>query len=129
MKNKTTHTEPSSSNPSPDVSVEQVGQASPVEHEDHHELLERVCHLSCLHVPSDETAYKRILGDLDRLMEFASQITNADVSGLMPLAQPMDLVAPFRDDETESHKGVEDPTAQAPDARGRFFSVPKVLDR
>jgi aspartyl-tRNA(Asn)/glutamyl-tRNA(Gln) amidotransferase subunit C len=51
-----------------------------------------------------------------------------DTKGVEPMSHAIALTNAFREDKILDSIGTEQTLANAPDARGEFFRVPKVID-
>jgi aspartyl-tRNA(Asn)/glutamyl-tRNA(Gln) amidotransferase subunit C len=94
----------------------------------------RVAELAHLELAPEEVELYR--GQLDEILNYIGKLEQLDVSNVAPMAQV--LLAPagaergqkeLREDVLTPCDVAEDVLAQAPDAAGRFFRVPKVIER
>jgi aspartyl-tRNA(Asn)/glutamyl-tRNA(Gln) amidotransferase subunit C len=51
-----------------------------------------------------------------------------DTTGVAPMSHAIAVTNAFREDEVVDSLGIQKALANAPDARGEFFRVPKVID-
>ena len=88
--------------------------------------LDRLCELARLDL--DEADRAALGPDVHRVLELFEALRGAPVDGLEPLAHPLELAAPLREDRvTEGDRSAE-LMALAPQAQGGYFLVPKVLE-
>jgi len=66
--------------------------------------------------------------DLDRILEYASELQQLDTSGIEPTAHAIHLDTPLRPDRPEAPLDPERALANAPQREGSAFVVPKVIE-
>ncbi len=103
------------------------------------EDVRRVAELSNLELTADEEP--RMQRDLSAVLEYIAQLGELDTANVEPMAQVADMLADMRTAEPELHgealrqDAVRPSTdrkavmAAAPETDGRFFKVPKVIER
>lgn len=86
----------------------------------------RVAHLARIAVTEEELP--ALQGELNAILAFVEQLAAVDVSSIEPMTSvvPMDL--PLRDDVVTDGHYPEKVLANAPEAEGGFFTVPKVVE-
>jgi aspartyl-tRNA(Asn)/glutamyl-tRNA(Gln) amidotransferase subunit C len=97
----------------------------------------RVAELAHLELTADETG--SMLHDLNAILDYIAELNQLDTTGVAPLAQvtelnPLDgpaasFAATLRFDAIQPSLDRAAVLAQAPDANGVFFKVPRVMDR
>ena len=73
----------------------------------------------------EEEAYG---GQLDRILQYVSQLDEADTSGVKPAAHAHEVFDVMRPDEPREGIGVEAALRNAPRRSGDQFLVPKVVE-
>jgi aspartyl-tRNA(Asn)/glutamyl-tRNA(Gln) amidotransferase subunit C len=66
-------------------------------------------------------------GQLSRVLEYVSKLSELDVSNVEPMAHPIDVTNVLREDVEQPGISVEAALANAPAQMTPFFQVPKVL--
>jgi aspartyl-tRNA(Asn)/glutamyl-tRNA(Gln) amidotransferase subunit C len=90
------------------------------------ETARRVAHLARLRVADDQL--DAIAGELSRILAFAEQLAEVDVTGVEPMTSVTPMKLRLRPDAV-TDGGVRDKVlANAPQAREGFFVVPKVVE-
>ena len=99
----------------------------------------RVAQLANLELTADEVP--RMAHDLSAVLGHIAQLNQLDTAGVPPMAQVADVLDPalglapnadgvaLRPDEVRPSLDRKAVMAQAPDTDGRFFKVPKVIER
>lgn len=65
---------------------------------------------------------------LNRILEYIDKLNELDTSGVNPMTHPLALCNAFREDMVAPSLPDEIPLMNAPAPRGRFFSVPRVIE-
>ena len=82
--------------------------------------------LARIRVPED--ALDALAAELSRIMDWVEQLAEVDTDGVEPMTSVVAMTAPERAD-TVTDGGLRDEVlANAPDAQGAFFTVPKVIE-
>lgn len=97
-------------------STEQVDEA----------LVRNVAKLGRLKLTPAELA--RYATQLTAILGYVTQLKEADVAGVEPMAHPLPLKNVLREDVVKPGLPLEAVLANAPGKDGEFFTVPKVLD-
>jgi aspartyl-tRNA(Asn)/glutamyl-tRNA(Gln) amidotransferase subunit C len=104
-----------------------------------HEDVQRVAELANLELTADEVP--RMARDLTAVLGHIAQLSELDTSTVAPMAQVADVLNPslglapnsdgatLRLDQVSSSIDRKAVMAQAPETDGRFFKVPKVIER
>ncbi len=75
-----------------------------------------------------EEELEPLAGELTRILEWIEQLGEVDTDGVEPMTSVVPTALPQRPDEvTDGAKG-DHILANAPDAAGGFFAVPKVVE-
>ena len=82
--------------------------------------------LARLRVPEDRL--EPMVADLNAILGFVEQLDEVDTAGVEPLASVTGHALPQRDDAVTDGGYPERVTANAPDAAGNFYAVPKVVE-
>lgn len=96
------------------------------------EEVERVAELAHLELAPEEKP--RMLADLNAILDYIAELNTLDTTGVAPLAQVTELegagsAGALRQDACEPSLDRAAVMAEAPDTDGRFFKVPKVIER
>jgi aspartyl-tRNA(Asn)/glutamyl-tRNA(Gln) amidotransferase subunit C len=99
------------------------------------EEVRRVAELANLELTADEEP--RMARDLNAILDYVAQLNEVDTTGVEPMAQVGDVLGASNDfDGAALRADVVVPSldrravmAAAPESDGRFFKVPKVIER
>jgi aspartyl-tRNA(Asn)/glutamyl-tRNA(Gln) amidotransferase subunit C len=86
----------------------------------------KVALLARLKLSDDEL--DRMAAQLGRVIEYVDILNEVDISGVEPLAHPIELSNVFRDDAERPSLPREEALANAPKTDGRYFIVPPIID-
>lgn len=75
--------------------------------------------------PEEEASYS---GQLDRILEYVSQLESVDTAGVEPAAHPHEVFDVIRPDAARPGFGMEAALRNAPRRSGDQFLVPKVVE-
>ena len=89
------------------------------------DLVRHVAALSRLELSDGEVT--RLAGELSVIIGYIDQLDELDTSDVPPATQAATSATVLRADEVEPSPGVEAALANAPQRRGSFFCVPRVL--
>ncbi|MCC6276993.1 MAG: Asp-tRNA(Asn)/Glu-tRNA(Gln) amidotransferase subunit GatC [Oligoflexia bacterium] len=89
------------------------------------ETIRKIAHLARLELTEKEvqTYSKQLTGILD----YVSQLSKVDTTGVEPLVTATDMAVNFREDKVEPSLSPDDLLSNAPDRSGNLFKVPPVL--
>ena len=90
------------------------------------EEVHRVARLARLSLGDIEA--QRLTGELDQILGYVEALAEIDTRGIEPTAHVIPLATPLRDDEPEPGIAPELAVANAPEAIGSAFAVPKVIE-
>jgi aspartyl-tRNA(Asn)/glutamyl-tRNA(Gln) amidotransferase subunit C len=88
--------------------------------------VEHVARLARLTLADDELA--AITGQLDRILDYVAKLGELDTSGVEPTAHAADAPARTRIDDARGGLPPDVALANAPDRKGDFFRVPRILE-
>ena len=71
---------------------------------------------------------KKYMGQLDDILKYMDMLAEVDTENVEPMAGPVELYTPVREDEVKPSLPVEDALANAPAKTGTSFRVPKVIE-
>jgi aspartyl-tRNA(Asn)/glutamyl-tRNA(Gln) amidotransferase subunit C len=96
------------------------------------EDVERVAELANLELEKEESA--RMLHDLNAILDYVAQLNELNTAGIAPLAQISELEgaggpSSLRPDTNVSCLDRAGVLKQAPETDGKFFKVPKVIEK
>jgi aspartyl-tRNA(Asn)/glutamyl-tRNA(Gln) amidotransferase subunit C len=86
----------------------------------------RVAHLARIEVADADLA--PLAGELSSILGFMEQLGEVDVTGVEPMTSVTPMKLKWRADEVIDGGRRDRVLANAPDARGGFFTVPKVVE-
>jgi aspartyl-tRNA(Asn)/glutamyl-tRNA(Gln) amidotransferase subunit C len=75
--------------------------------------------------PEEKRKYGAQLDDILKYMDMLAEVSTDDVA---PMAGPVELYTPLREDEVKPSLPVEEALANAPARIGTSFRVPKILE-
>jgi aspartyl-tRNA(Asn)/glutamyl-tRNA(Gln) amidotransferase subunit C len=75
--------------------------------------------------PEEKKKYGAQLDDILKYVDMLAEVPTDDVS---PMAGPVELYTPLRQDDVKPSLPVEEALANAPDRTGTSFRVPKILE-
>jgi aspartyl-tRNA(Asn)/glutamyl-tRNA(Gln) amidotransferase subunit C len=95
---------------------------------------EDVLHVADLaHLELTETEIEKFREQLDAILNYIDKLKELDVSGVEPVAQPLDAQASpeatLREDVVRPCEVSKAILEQAPQAKAPYFRVPKVIER
>ncbi|MBX6763053.1 MAG: Asp-tRNA(Asn)/Glu-tRNA(Gln) amidotransferase subunit GatC [Rubrobacteraceae bacterium] len=88
------------------------------------EEVRHVAELARLELTDEEL--ERIGGQLGAILQSIEKIGELDLSGVPPTANPLNLTNVLRPDEPQEELSVEQALANAPEAEGNLFVVPRI---
>lgn len=87
---------------------------------------EQVAHLARLRIEPEQAA--DVAEDLSRILDMIDRIEQVDTTGVEPLAHPLDLGQPLREDRVTSFPDRERLQQSAPDVMEGYFRVPRSVE-
>jgi len=88
--------------------------------------VEYVAKLARLEVTEAEK--EKFTAQLNDILLYIDKLNELDTTGVTPMSHAIAVTNAFREDRVAESLGTEKALANAPDARGEFFRVPKVID-
>lgn len=65
---------------------------------------------------------------VEAILGFVDQLKSVNVEGVEPTSHPLPIHNVFREDKPQPSLPIEEFLKTAPQARGRFFEVPKIIE-
>jgi aspartyl-tRNA(Asn)/glutamyl-tRNA(Gln) amidotransferase subunit C len=90
-----------------------------------HEV-EYVANLARLEISDKEK--EKFTSQLNDILLYIDKLNKLDTEGVAPMSHAIAVTNAFREDKIADSLGTEKSLANAPDARGEFFRVPKVIE-
>jgi len=88
--------------------------------------VEYVAHLARLEITSQEK--EKFTVQLNDILLYIDKLNELDTKGVESMSHAIGVTNAFREDKVAASIGTETTLANAPDARGEFFRVPKVIE-
>ena len=88
--------------------------------------VEHVAHLARLEITPKEK--EKFTAQLNDILGYIDKLNELDTKGVEPMSHAIAVTNTFREDKVLDSIGTEKSLANAPDARGDFFRVPKVIE-
>ena len=87
--------------------------------------VEQVARLARLKVSPEHAT--RLMNEMNNILVYMEKLNELDTSGIQPMAHPLTLATPYREDRAKDSLDPEKSLANAPAKDGSFFLVPKVI--
>jgi aspartyl-tRNA(Asn)/glutamyl-tRNA(Gln) amidotransferase subunit C len=71
---------------------------------------------------------QKFMGQLDDILKYMDMLAEVDTSEVQPMAGPVELYTPLREDIVRPSLPLEEALANAPAKTGTSFLVPKVVE-
>jgi len=88
--------------------------------------VEYVAHLARLEISDKEK--EKFTFQLNDILLYIDKLNELNTQGVEPMSHAIAVTNAFREDRVLDSIGTEKSLANAPDARGEFFRVPKIID-
>lgn len=75
-----------------------------------------------------EVEKEKFTAQLNDILLYIDKLNELDTTGVQPMTHAIAVTNAFREDTVLESLGTERALANAPDARGEFFRVPKIID-
>jgi len=75
-----------------------------------------------------EAEKQKFTAQLNDILLYIDQLNELDTTGVAPMSHAIAVTNAFREDKVVESLGTQKALANAPDARGEFFRVPKVIE-
>ena len=85
-----------------------------------------ISYLSRLSIDNEKE--KKIVQDLDNIIEFVDQLNDADTSNVEPLTNPLEKTAKTRSDKVTAKNLKKELLEIAPSSNDDYFLVPRVVE-
>ena len=89
--------------------------------------IEKIAELARLSLKADEKA--KLAGELEAILGYVKSLEKVDTSSVEPTSHVLNLENVFRPDQVKNTDARDKVLKYAPLADGKFFKVPKVVDR
>ena len=89
-------------------------------------LVKKIATLSKLKI--EEKEVEIISKDLSKIITWVEKLNEVDTKDVTPVANPSDIKIPFRKDEINDGKIEDKILKNAPEKKGGYFIVPKVVE-
>ena len=90
------------------------------------ETVPDIAHLARLHLSGEDV--RRYTRELSAIVAFIEQIDSVDTAGVTPMAHPLDMTQPLRDDAVTERDRRDEYQANAPAVRDGLYIVPRVIE-
>lgn len=90
------------------------------------EQVDYVAILGRLHLTQNEKS--KYLNQLDDILKYMDTLAAVDTEDVEPMASPVELFNPLRDDVVKPSLPIEEALANAPSLEGTSFKVPKIIE-
>ncbi len=90
------------------------------------EQVDYVAVLGRLHLTQEEKA--KYLSQLDDILKYMDTLAEVDTENVQPMASPVELFNPLRDDVVKPSLPIEAALSNAPSIEGTSFKVPKIIE-
>ena len=88
--------------------------------------VEYVANLARLEISEKER--EKFTSQLNDILLYIDKLNELHTEGVEPMSHAISVTNAFREDNVVDSIGTQQTLANAPDARGEFFRVPKVID-
>ena len=88
--------------------------------------VEYVAHLARLEI--DDAQKDKFTAQLNDILGYIDKLNELDTQGVEPMSHAMAVTNAFREDKVADSLGTEKSLMNAPDTRGEFFRVPKIIE-
>lgn len=85
-----------------------------------------VAHLARLTFPEEEM--ERFTAQLNNILLYMEKLNTVPTQGVEPMTHALGLTNAFREDGVQGSLTQEESLSMAPEARGSFFAVPRVIE-
>jgi aspartyl-tRNA(Asn)/glutamyl-tRNA(Gln) amidotransferase subunit C len=90
------------------------------------EQVDYVALLGRLALTDDEK--RKYMSQLDDILKYMDMLSEVPTDNVQPMAGPVELYTPLREDKVFPSLDIEDALANAPDKSGTSFRVPKIIE-
>ncbi len=71
---------------------------------------------------------ERLTGELNRILEYMEKLNELDTEDVEPTSHVVPITNAFRRDEVVSFEGLEALLEPAPQRKGEYFKVPRIIE-
>lgn len=89
--------------------------------------IEKIASLAKIRLKDDEK--KKLQKDLDTILNYIEKLKELDTNDIEPTSHVLNLENVFREDVVKPSNVIDDVLNHAPKRDGKFFKVPKVVDK
>ena len=89
--------------------------------------IERIAELARLNLKPEEK--EKLAKDLGAILDYVKKLEKLDTSKVEPTSHVLNMENVFRPDEVKPSQAAQKALQNAPQADGRFFKVPKIVQR
>ncbi len=89
--------------------------------------IEKIAELARLNLKPEEK--KKLSGDLQAILDYVKKLEAIDTKNVEPTSHVLNLENVFRPDEVKPSAVRDEVLKHAPQSDGKFFKVPKVVER
>ncbi len=88
--------------------------------------VKQIAKLARIRVPEDQLDH--LAGELNNILGWIEQLNELDTEGVAPMTSVVERAPALREDAVTDGDITENVVANAPEAAGSFFAVPKVVE-
>jgi aspartyl-tRNA(Asn)/glutamyl-tRNA(Gln) amidotransferase subunit C len=85
-----------------------------------------IAFLARMKVPAEDV--ERLVGELNNIIGWVEQLAEVDTTGVAPMTSVAEMTLPQRADQVTDGDNQAQVLANAPEAEGGFYAVPKVIE-
>ena len=89
-------------------------------------LVKKIASLSKINV--DEGDVEKFSKELSKIINWVEKLNEVKTENIKPVTNPSDIKIPTREDKVNDRKIVEKILKNAPEKKGGYFTVPKVVE-
>ena len=89
-------------------------------------LVKKIASLSKINVKDDQV--DKFSNELSKIITWVEKLNEVETENVIPITNPSDIKIPFREDKVDDGKIEEKILKNAPEKKGGYFIVPKVIE-
>ena len=89
-------------------------------------LVKKIASLSKIKVKDDQV--DKFSNELSKIITWVEKLNEVETENVIPITNPSDIKIPFREDKVDGGKIEEKILKNAPEKKGGYFIVPKVIE-
>ena len=89
-------------------------------------LVKKIATLSKMKIEENEV--EKFSNELSKIINWVEKLNEVDTKNITPITNPSDIKIPFRKDEINDGKIEDKILKNAPEKKGGYFIVPKVVE-